>query len=178
MDATMSNSLAYKNMFQAKEYRDFSVADDDVTLRRPEEGKKVELAVNGQRYEVGRMASAFPLSSSLEAVVFYDTDGEEIGLLKQVGQLDSDSQSILTVELEKSYFMPCINAVLSREEKLGVETWKVVTNKGERSFEVRDPRNSVRAIGRGRVIIHDVDSNRYDIRDWQKLDRKSVSLMA
>ena len=74
--------------------------------------------------------------------------------------------------------MPCINAILSIDEVLGVESWTVVTNKGERGFEVRDPRNNVRAIGKGRVIINDVDGNRYEIRDWRRLDRKSVSLLA
>ena len=75
------------------------------------------------------------------------------------------------------YFMPNIRSILSMEEALGIETWKVVTNKGEREFQVRDPRHSVRHMPRGRVLIKDVDGNRYEVPNWRSLDRKSVSLL-
>ena len=108
---------------------------------------------------------------------------DDAGNLTQDGSADSDNQYVwdyrnrLTVAKERQSG----NWVTVGEYKydaMNRRVLKVVTNKGERSFEVRDPRNSVRAIGSGRVIIQDVDSNRYDIRDWQQLDRKSASLLA
>jgi hypothetical protein len=158
-----------------KEYKDCSVETDEVTVRRPETGKNVVLEVNGTRHEIGRIASAFPISSALEAVAFFDTNGEEIGIMKHAYALDEESRNILREELEKAYFMPRIQRIISTRESLGVEEWVVVTDKGERSFEVRDARRNVRKISETRVIIKDVDGNRYEIPHWQELDRNSLA---
>lgn len=173
----MDSAFANDFRMHAREYRDFSVETEDITLRRPQEGKNIELVANGHRYEIGRITRAFPLSSALEPVVFFDAEGEEIGLMKQVGLLDSDSHNLLAEELEKSYFMPRINSIKSMEETLGIETWTVVTNKGLRAFEVEDATYNVRAIGEGRVLVKDVDGNRYEIQNWRALDRKSIGLL-
>ena len=122
--------------FQAKQYHDFRPGSDEVTLRRPEEGKSLELRVNGETYRVSRVASAFPLSAALDTVAFFDEGGEEIGCMKDGDALDHESQDLLAAELEKAYFMP-----------------------------------------RGRVLVKDVDGNRYEIPNWQKLDRKSIGLL-
>jgi len=162
---------------QAKEYHDFRPGTDEVTLRRPEEGKSLELRINEKTYRVSRVASAFPLSAALDTVAFFDEGGEEIGCMKDGDALDHESQDLLATELEKAYFMPRIRAILSMEEALGIETWTVVTNKGERQFEVDHPRHDVRHLPRGRVLVKDVDGNRYEIPSWRKLDRKSIGLL-
>lgn len=173
MAATFSSAL----LPQLKHYDDFSVDRDQVRLRRPAPGKNIELTVNGRRHEIGRIANPFPLSSGLDTVVFFDTNGEEIGAMKQARELDEGSRSLLREELEKAYFMPRIEAVVDTEEKLGVETWTVETDKGRRVFEVRDPRRNVRSMGQHRVIIKDVDGNRYEIPNWRTLDRASITFL-
>ncbi len=91
--------------------------------------------------------------------------------------LDAESKEALQEELDKAYFMPHIRAILAMDEYLGIETWKVMTNKGEREFQVRDPRNSVRHLPHDRVLIKDVDGNRYEVRRWRELDRRSIYLL-
>jgi hypothetical protein len=164
-------------VLQPKQYTDFCVGTDQVKLRRPEAGKNLQLTINDRRYEIGRLASAFPLSWPLETVVFFDAEGEEIGVMKQVGALDQDSQRVLLEELDKAYFMPRIEAIVNLQENLGVERWLVLTDKGERTFEVRSPRRNVRSIGNSRVIIKDVDGNRYEVRNWRRLDRGSIAFL-
>lgn len=160
-----------------KSYKDFRGDADQVELRRPQHGKNLRLRVNGEDHDVGRIASAFPLSSSLESVAFFDTEGEEIGVMKNADSLDSTSRRILQEELDKSYFMPRILEIREMEESLGVEEWTVVTDKGERSFQVRDPRRKVRKLSETRVVIKDVDGNRYEIEDWTRMDRNSIRLL-
>ena len=172
----MSLSLG-EDGFKTKQYHDFCPEADEVTLRRPQEGKNLELTVNGRPYEVRRVASAFPLSAVLDTVAFFDQKGEEIGCMRNGDALDAESKHLLKGEMEKAYFMPRIRAILSMEESLGIETWKVVTDKGDRQFEVDRPRHNVRHLPRGRVMIKDVDGNRYEVPSWRKLDRRSVSLL-
>lgn len=162
---------------RSKEYQDFCADSDEVTLRRPQEGKSLELTVNGRHYEVSRVASAFPLSNSMDTVVFFDDSGDEIGCMKRVKSLDTQSRGLLNGELEKSYFMPRIQTVLSMEESLGIELWTVVTNKGTREFQLRSPRTNIRHLPNGRVLVKDVDGNRYEIRNWRHMDRRSIHLL-
>ncbi len=158
-------------------YRTFSGGVDEVILRRPQEGKSVELTVNGDHYDVGRIASAFPVSSAADPVVFFDNRGEEIGIMNRVRALDAESRHLLEEELEKAYFMPQIRRVLSIQESLGIQTWQVHTNKGRRTFDVRSPRQNVRKISNSRVLVKDVDGNRYEIRNMRRLDRRSCHLV-
>jgi len=173
MATTLHGSLSLR----AREYADFSVDTDEVTLRRPEDGKNVELTVNGRRYEIGRIGSVFPLTHALGAVAFFDKDGEEIGVMKHLDSLDDDSRGLLMEELEKAYFMPRVKSIDNVTESLGIESWTVTTDKGERTFDVRDPQRGVRKMAEGRVIIKDVDGNRYEVTDWYQLDRKSMTIL-
>lgn len=173
MATTLHGSLSLR----AREYSDFSVDTDEVTLRRPEDGKNVELTVNGRRYEIGRIGSVFPLTHALGAVAFFDKDGEEIGVMKHLDSLDDDSRGLLMEELEKAYFMPRVKSIDNVTETLGVESWTVTTDKGERTFDVRDPRRGVRKMAEGRVIIKDVDGNRYEIRNYTELPGPAERLL-
>ncbi len=172
-DQTLPDGLNIRE----KNYRDFSAAADDVRLRRPERESSLRLVLNGETRRVSRVANAFPLSASSPVVAFFDTEGEEIGIMRQPDALDQQSHRVLQEELEKSYFMPRIVQIIDIEEEMGVESWDVVTDKGERSFEVRDPRRNVRKISGRRVIIKDVDGNRYEVKDWTGLDRDSLQLL-
>ncbi|MFP4175983.1 MAG: DUF1854 domain-containing protein [Planctomycetota bacterium] len=160
-----------------RDYRDFSSHNDSIRLKRHENGKDVVLELNGETHLISRVASAFPISASEEVVVFFDAEGEEIGMLQDPEGLEEQSRELLQHELERSYFMPRILEIEDMAEELGVESWTVVTNKGKRTFEIRAPRRNVRKVGDNRVIIKDVDANRYEIEDWTRLDRNSLRLL-
>jgi hypothetical protein len=53
---------------------------------------------------------------------------------------------------------------------------EVETDKGQREFETRY-KEDIRKLPGGRVIIKDADGNRYEIKDYMKLDKRSVSLI-
>lgn len=162
---------------EEKQYRDVDGVKDKVKLRRGEKEQRIWLKINDEEYEVGRLASAFPLSASLKRIVFFNTKGEEIGCLKNAHKLDDHSKKVLWEEFDKSYFMPKIESIEEITDHLGLELWRVTTNKGERTFEVRRPRKNVRIISPKRMIVKDVDGNRYEITDWRMLDKSSLALL-
>ena len=102
-------------------------------------------------------------------IVVRDEEGTEVGVLGDISGLDAASRRIVNEELERSYFLPRITDVLAVDEDLGVVTWKVITDRGPRTFQVRRVRQNTRRIGRWRVIIRDVDGNRYEMKDWTAL---------
>lgn len=160
---------------QQRQYYDFSPTDNEVGLRKND--GFLELIVDDNCYRISRIANTFPISSSWSNIAFFDEEGKEIGMLKEPGRLDQDSLQILYEELEKSYFMPKIKEILFLEEFHNLEKWGVITNKGERTFEMRSPKQNLRRLGGGQILVKDVDGNRYEIPDWRKLSKASVALI-
>ena len=154
----------------------FLLEASDVRFGRSGDGQVV-VRLRGRFVVVGNLMAASPITDPQHMVSLRDEHGEELGILGDVAQLDPISQQIVAEELERSYFMPRITDILDIREDLGVVSWDVETSKGERSFHVRDIRQNVRKIGRRRLIIRDVDGNRYEIHDWGDLPAPAERLL-
>lgn len=137
--------------------------------RQSEERILMESTESQGQVTVMLMLGAFPLSDPGRLILLRDPEGNEIGILDELGKLDPDSRRLVQEELEKTYFMPIIKEVNSIDHTLNLITWNVRTDRGHRVFEVRHARQNVRKIGRTRLIIKDVDGNRYEIPDWTRL---------
>jgi len=145
-------------------------------LERNQDGEPVA-TFDERRVTLGHILSVYPISNREHFVSLRDTEGNEIGIVEEAHTLDAASRRILREELERSYFLPRITDILSIADKLGVLTWRVETDRGPRTFEVRQPRRNVRSVGGGRYIVKDVDGNRYDIARLGNLGPKSQFLM-
>jgi hypothetical protein len=152
------------------------IAVDDVRLRRNESGDTIA-TIGGAEHVIGQIQSVFPISNRHHFALLRDEHGEEIGIIEQAHELDGESKRILREELERSYFLPQITDIRDIDEKHGVFTMDVITDRGERVFEVRNPRQNIRPVGGGRYIIKDVDGNRYDIPKLRNLGPRSQNLM-
>ena len=101
---------------------------------------------------------------------------KEIGIIRDMRELDKKSQKILTSELEVNYFTPKITRINKIKSDFGSYTWTVETDKGPRTFEVRY-REDVHIVPPNRVLIRDVDGNRYEIPDYSRLDSSSRTML-
>ena len=79
-------------------------------------------------------------------------------------------------ELEKCYFMPKITKIHGLEGRFGVTQWEAETDSGTVFFDLRS-RHDITALSGGRVLIKDIDGNRYEIVNYHQLDPKSVALL-
>ncbi len=150
------------------EYGRMTIPGKDVACSRDANGRLV-LHV-GRREIVGaHVVAAFPLSCWGSMISLRDEGGTEVGMIDHIGNLDPKSRQIMKTELEKSYFMPRINDILFCEEKLDVVTMEVETDRGPRTLQVRNFRKNIRNLPHSRVIIKDVDGNRYEICNWTQL---------
>ena len=66
-----------------------------------------------------------------------------------------------------------ILSIKSVKERYGFSYWKVTTADGEVSFTLHDTYRSIVRAGERRIILLDVDGNRFQIPDVEALDRKS-----
>ncbi len=123
-----------------------------------------------------RVSLMFPITDRRSFVQLTDSDDHEIGIIRDLEQLDDSSRRVIEEELSKSYFIPRITAIESIEQKFGSDLWKVQTEKGTRRFEVVGKRRNVRFIRENHIVIRDIDGNRYEIPDFRSLDRFSQKL--
>lgn len=153
-------------IFDPKQIRLFRVAG---VTRLTWENQRSWIKVN--------VARAFPISNPNRYIGFLDGNGKDIGLIIDPGQLDPESRRVLEEELELRYFVPTVERVLSVREEFGTIYWHVVTNRGEKEIIVRNLRDNLQELPNLRVIITDVDGNRFEFPDVNRLDRKSQTII-
>ena len=113
----------------------------------------------------------FPLSDADRYLSLRDADGNEIGILESLTDLAQDQADLLRAELERRYFTPAIEQVRSVKEEFGYSYWLVDTDAGPRRFTVQSGKNNVTVVAERRLLIVDVDGNRFSVDDYTRLDR-------
>ena len=119
------------------------------------------------------VARTFPLSDPDHYLGFLDGAGKDIGMLQDPALLDPASRQIIDEELDKRYFVPVIERVHSVKEEFGTVYWKVETDRGEKEIVVRNLRDNIQELSATRVIITDIDGNRFEFADLTKMDAKT-----
>ena len=128
------------------------------------------------RIEV-KVELAFPLTVPEDFIVVRDLDGQEVGVIRRLEELDEVSRQVVAKALESSYFVPVITRVRAIEVEFRIPRWEVETNHGDQSFEISSMRADVRQLPDGRILIRDADGNRYEIQSVRKLDSASRALV-
>lgn len=123
------------------------------------------------------VARAFPLSDPDHYLGFLDANAKDAGLLYDPGLLDAESRKVVDEELEKRYFIPVVERVISVKEEFGTIYWVVETDRGEKEIVARNLRDNLMELSNTRVILTDVDGNRFEFPDVNKLDGKSQAIV-
>jgi hypothetical protein len=70
-----------------------------------------------------------------------------------------------------------IERIKSIREEYGVVYWSVETDHGPRDFVCRGLRDSLVELSDGRLIVSDVDGNRFAIPDYTNLSRAAQAVL-
>ena len=73
-------------------------------------------------------------------------------------------------ELERRYFTPLITRVSKMKEEFGFIYWEVETDRGARRFTTRGSHDSTIPLTDTRLLLMDVDGNRFEIMDYRDLE--------
>lgn len=98
---------------------------------------------------------------------------KEIGIISDISVFDENQQKYLTEELGRKYFIPVIENITAVKEKYGFSYWEVNSDVGKIKFTVHDAYRNILKITDDRIMVTDVNGNRYEILSLNKLDRKS-----
>jgi len=125
--------------------------------------------------EIGRVFfhRAFPYDDGSSFISVTDKEGAEYGMIRSLSDFEGAGREIIERELARKYYTPVITKILSVKERFGYSYWEVETETGRSSFAMHDTYSNTAKISETRVILTDVDGNRYEIKDVLALDRKS-----
>ena len=132
---------------------------------------------DGSRYEALEPRRLFPVNSPDTYITLLDKDGVEIALIRALSELSPQSRDAVTASLEDYYLVPNITRIVSVVERYGTLRWVVETDRGEKSFDIRNRNHDIKVYPDGRVRIRDADDNRYVIKDYRELDARSRRFM-
>jgi hypothetical protein len=120
------------------------------------------------------LSRILPLNDPDDYISVIDTDGAEIGIIRSISELPEKQAMIVRDELSKRYYCPTVLKISSVKEKMGYVYFDVMIKEKSKSFAVKDVSRNIRQLDDRRIIIFDVDGNRYIIEDINRLDVKSM----
>src|SRR5229473_1912178 len=160
---------------------DFKTGGDNVdpaTIRLYREPDWIlNMSVGGQRHSDVVVVRAAPLTYPDRYVCFLDANGREICMVEDPSGLDADSGQILREELKRRYLTSAIQRIHFARREAGACYFDAETSRGRREFVVQETPESIRWLGDHRLLLVDVDGNRFEAHDIRALDRKSARLL-
>ncbi len=157
----------------------FLTAENAVFTRT--EGGFLSLKFRDKEYKRIGVYLTFPLTNPEEFISIREADekAKEIGLVEALNALPADQQEMLREQIRLRYFMPEIKKVMEVKEEYGYAYWYVETNFGVCRFTTHMSNDAVVTLGESRLLVTDIDGNRYEIPDFYALtvqERKRLDL--
>ncbi len=144
-------------------------------------GGHVRAALRGKRSVLRpTLFRAFPVTAADTFIELREEGGESVGMLRELSSLDRESRGLAEELLHERYMIPIIEEIISLQGEHGLWSWDVVTDRGERRFSIRSPRDDIRTLpapggGRKRFRVTDTEGNVYEIPDLATLPASSRS---
>lgn len=152
------------------------ITADEAEFHRTE-GGILALSFKGEKYDRVSVNKAFPFSLGDEYLSVRDAEGKEIGIVRNLAEFPEHVQKLIKEELEWVYYAPKIIKIFSVKEEFGYSYWDVETDRGLKRFTVRGTSESVIQVTETRILIIDMDGNRFEIPDIRDLDPKSFKMI-
>lgn len=154
------------------------ISDDELILNKTQ-GGFLSLTLGDKTYKRIMLQRAFPLSKPTQYISVREIredrePGEEIGVIEDIDALSPEKKAIVEEELAVRYFTPQILQITKLKDERGFVYMEVVTTSGSRKITANNNSSSFIRLSAVRVLIVDVDGNRFDIPDMTKLDKKSI----
>jgi hypothetical protein len=158
------------------EYTDIRYLSPDECSFSRTSGGFLSLELGSEKYARVNVSRAFPLTYPNKYLSVRDKENKEIGVIADLSQFPDEVKHMILQDLEQRYFAPVIKQVNSLKEEFGYMYCDVETDRGPRRFTVRGNENVIN-LKEGRILIIDVDGNRFEIQDYRTLDPKSFRVI-
>lgn len=145
------------------------------------EGGFLSLKFRDKEYKRIGVYLTFPLTNPEEFISIREADekAKEIGMVESLAALSPRHREMLEEQIRLRYFMPVVTKVMEVKEEYGYAYWYVETSFGVCRFTTHMSNDAVAVLGESRLLITDIDGNRYEIPDFYALtvqERKRLDL--
>lgn len=132
----------------------------------------LKLTLEDKVYDKVTLTRLLPYSQE-EAYITVMQNQEEIGIIKDLSELESKEYDQVIKQLNYKYYIPEITKINSVKEKMGFLYINLDTKGGEKEICIADFVSNIRLIKENLLSITDVEGNKYRMSNIQKLDKDS-----
>ena len=145
------------------------------------EGGFVKLTYKDKTYDRVSVYRTFPVTMPDDFISIREANekAREIGVVEKLSVLDSETEKMLKEQLDLRYFTPEITKIFDIKTEYGYGYFHVMTTYGECRFTIHNGGSSVISLTDTRIVINDLDGNRFEVPDITKLtvaERKKLDL--
>ena len=144
-------------------------------------GGFVSLTIGDEKYERVHVVRMFPFTDPQHYISIRtpDENSKEIGIVKDMNDVEPDVRKMLEEQMNLRYFTPIITKIINIKDEYGYAYFDVVTDRGACRFTINIGGSAVVHLSDTRILISDIDENRFEIPDVLKLsigERKKLDL--
>ena len=140
------------------------------------EGGFLNLKYDGRLYERVKVVRLFPFTDPDKYISIRENDerAKEIGIIENLTEFPGETVKLINEQLALNYYIPVIEKIKSIKDESGNAYFNVTTDRGDHEFVINMSSNPVTKLTDTRLIITDMEENRFEIRDIRKLSQKEL----
>lgn len=140
-------------------------------------GRMLSVRIDGAEHAPVYVHSSFPHTNREMFLSIRTADNKELGMVRALDDFGAETARLLARQLMIRYFAPEITRVIRVKEEFGYAYWEAETTAGRCRFTVRAGGDSVKFAAANRLLITDVDGNRFIIPQVDRLSDKEYRLV-
>lgn len=149
--------------------------DNAVFSRTP--GGLLSVAANGETHPVVYLHCSFPHSRERSYLSVRTAEGKEIGMVSSMDDFPPETVALLEEQVRLRYHAPVITKVIGVREEFGYAYWETETTAGACRFTIRTGGSHVKPVAGDKLVITDVDGNRWTIPHFSGLSEREYRLV-
>ncbi|MEF3303517.1 DUF1854 domain-containing protein [Paenibacillus sp. GYB003] len=149
---------------------------DNASFRKTE-GRMLNVTVDGEEHKAVYVHCSFPHTNKRIYLSIRTFENKEIGMIRSLDDFPAGVAELLEEQVKIRYFAPEITKVVKIREEFGYSYWETETTSGVCRFTVRSGGNNVKLVGENRLLVLDVDGNRFVIPDLEKISDKEYRMV-
>ncbi|MBJ6361134.1 DUF1854 domain-containing protein [Paenibacillus sp. GCM10012307] len=140
-------------------------------------GSMLSVTVGDQTHPVVYVHCSFPHTNKRMYLSVRTVENKEIGMIRSLEDFSEEIAQLLEEQLQIRYFTPEIKRVIAVKEEFGYSYWETETTAGLCRFTVRNGGGNAKLVTPNRLLVTDVDGNRFVIPDMNRLTDKEYRMV-
>lgn len=177
----LQNDIIIQQQKMTDDALEMRFIDNSNAVFKKTKGGFLSVEFNGAYYGRVCVCQTFPFTQPGKFISLRENDekGREIGIIEDMSKLDEASRALIEEQIKLRCFMPVITKIVNVKDKYGFAYFDVLTDRGECRFTAHIFSGDIINLGDKRIIMKDVDGNRFEIPDLSKLsssERKMIEV--